>query len=76
MPLSVYGGIFFMLMGLAFARVGRTPMMRDSWYALRRAYCKPPVGHSSVSITLDIYSHVLPDMQQDAAAAIAAALGW
>lgn len=25
------------------------------------------LGHASVSITLDIYSHVLPDMQQDAA---------
>ena len=34
------------------------------------------LGHSSVSITLDIYSHVLPDMQQDAAAAMAVALGW
>lgn len=34
------------------------------------------LGHATVSITLDIYSHVLPDMQQDAAAAIAAALGW
>jgi integrase len=34
------------------------------------------LGHSSVSITLDVYSHVLPDMQLDAAAAIAVALGW
>jgi integrase len=34
------------------------------------------LGHSSVGITLDIYSHVLPDMQQDAAAAMALALGW
>ncbi len=25
------------------------------------------LGHASVSITLDIYAHVLPDMQQDAA---------
>ncbi len=32
------------------------------------------LGHSTVAITLDIYSHVLPDMQQDAAAAIAAML--
>lgn len=30
--------------------------------------------HSTVAITLDIYSHVLPDMQEDAAAAIAAIL--
>ena len=34
------------------------------------------LGHSSVGITLDIYSHVLPDMQHDAAAAMAVALGW
>jgi integrase len=26
------------------------------------------LGHASVAITLDIYSHVIPDMQQDAAA--------
>jgi hypothetical protein len=32
------------------------------------------LGHASVSITLDIYSHVLPDMQQDAAATIAGLL--
>jgi integrase len=25
------------------------------------------LGHASVSITLDLYSHVIPDMQQDAA---------
>jgi integrase len=30
------------------------------------------LGHSSVSITLDIYSHVLPSMQRDAAEAVAA----
>jgi len=28
------------------------------------------LGHSSVSITLDIYSHVTPDMQQQAADAM------
>jgi integrase len=28
------------------------------------------LGHSSVAITLDLYSHVLPDMQRDAAAAM------
>ncbi|HEV8190134.1 MAG TPA: tyrosine-type recombinase/integrase [Ktedonobacterales bacterium] len=27
------------------------------------------LGHASVSITSDIYSHVIPDMQQDAATA-------
>ena len=30
---------------------------------------------SSVAITLDVYSHVLPDMQQDAAATMATVLG-
>ena len=28
------------------------------------------LGHASVSITLDVYSDVIPDMQQDAAAAM------
>jgi integrase len=32
------------------------------------------LGHSSVAITLDIYSHVLPHMQHDAAAMMAQAL--
>ena len=28
------------------------------------------LGHASISITLDLYSHALPDIQQEAAAAI------
>jgi integrase len=32
------------------------------------------LGHSTVGITMDTYSHVLPTMQRDAAAAIDAAL--
>jgi integrase len=32
------------------------------------------LGHSTVAITLDIYSHVVPDMQQDAAAVMGAML--
>jgi len=28
------------------------------------------LGHSTISITLDTYSHVLPTMQQDAAATL------
>lgn len=33
------------------------------------------LGHATVAITLDIYSHVLPDMQQDAAAVLDEVLG-
>ena len=33
------------------------------------------LGHASIGITLDIYSHVLPDMQAQAAAEMDAALG-
>lgn len=29
------------------------------------------LGHSTIAITLDIYSHVLPDMQQDAVSVMA-----
>jgi integrase len=32
------------------------------------------LGHSSVGITLDLYSHVLPGMQEDAAAKVDAAI--
>jgi integrase len=32
------------------------------------------LGHSSIQITLDTYSHVLPDMQQGAADAFGAAV--
>ena len=32
------------------------------------------LGHSKVSITLDLYSHVIPGMQEDAAATVDAAL--
>jgi integrase len=33
------------------------------------------LGHASIAITLDIYSHVLPDMQAQAAVEMEAALG-
>jgi integrase len=33
------------------------------------------LGHASITITLNIYSHVLPDMQDSAADAMEAALG-
>ena len=32
------------------------------------------LGHSTVGITLDIYSHVMPDMQEDAVRKVDAAL--
>ena len=32
------------------------------------------LGHSKVSMTLEVYAHVLPDMQQDAAVAMGALL--
>jgi integrase len=28
------------------------------------------LGHTTIGITLDLYSHVLPDMQREAAAAM------
>ena len=33
------------------------------------------LGHASVSITLDVYSHLMPDMQEKAARALEEALG-
>ena len=33
------------------------------------------LGHASIAITLDLYSHVAPGMQQDAAAAVARLVG-
>jgi site-specific recombinase XerD len=32
------------------------------------------LGHSKISITLDLYSHVLPNMQEDTVAKVDAAL--
>jgi integrase len=33
-------------------------------------------GHASIAITLDLYSHVAPGMQQDAAATVARLVGF
>jgi len=33
------------------------------------------LGHATIAITLDTYSHVLPDMQEKAARAMEEALG-
>jgi integrase len=32
------------------------------------------LGHASVAMTMEVYAHVLPDMQQDAAATLDALL--
>ena len=32
------------------------------------------LGHAKVSMTMEVYAHVLPDMQQDAAAKLGALL--
>ncbi|GAC1312029.1 MAG: hypothetical protein NVSMB27_48460 [Ktedonobacteraceae bacterium] len=33
------------------------------------------LGHSNISMTMDVYSHVLPSMQQDAISRLNSALG-
>jgi integrase len=33
------------------------------------------LGHSNISMTMDVYSHVLPGMQQDAVSRLNAVLG-
>ena len=33
------------------------------------------LGHSSIAITMDIYSHLMPNMQGEAAASVDGALG-
>ena len=43
--------------------------------AWRQRYEEEMLGHASISITLDLYSHVLPDMQHDATSAMTAILG-
>jgi integrase len=50
--------------------------LRHTWASLAlQAGVSPKVvserlGHASVSFTLDVYSHVLPGMQEDAAAKV------
>lgn len=70
------------------AAVAKTPLPRVTFHGLRhthatillRAGIHPKVvserlGHSTIGITLDVYSHVLPGMQEGAAKAIDIALG-
>src|SRR5213078_4403692 len=69
------------------ALIARTGMPRVRFHDLRHAHAThllssgvhPKVaserlGHSKIGITLDLYSHVLPGMQEDAATRIDAAL--
>jgi integrase len=67
--------------------IAKTPLARLRFHDLRHAHAThllahgvhPKVaserlGHSEVGITLDLYSHVIPGMQEDAAATVDAAL--
>ena len=67
--------------------IAKTPLARLRFHDLRHAHAThllangvhPKVaserlGHSKVGITLDLYSHVIPGMQEDAVATVDAAL--
>src|SRR5512133_136433 len=55
--------------------------LRHTWASLALSAGVSPkivserLGHASVSFTLDVYSHVLPGLQEDAAAKVAALVG-
>ena len=52
-----------------------TPVRRCSWrLACRRKSCRSGSGTRKIGTTLDIYAHVLPSMQRDAARQLAALL--
>jgi integrase len=57
-----------------------TKLPRIRFHDLRHTHAVRPkirqraLGHSKVAITLDLYSHVIPGMQEDAAAMVDAAL--
>jgi integrase len=66
-------------------RVARLPVPRIRFHDLRHSHAtlllargthpkvvQERLGHSSIQITLDVYSHIAPGMQQDAAALIGA----
>jgi integrase len=68
-------------------KIGKTRLARLRFHDLRHAHAThllangvhPKVaserlGHSKVGITLDLYSHVIPGMQEDAAATVDRAL--
>ena len=67
--------------------IARTPLARLRFHDLRHAHAthmlangvhpkiaSERLGHSKIGITLDLYSHVIPGMQADAAATVDAAL--
>jgi integrase len=67
--------------------VAKTALPRIRFHDLRHAHAthlltsgvrskiaSERLGHSKVGITLDLYSHVMPGMQEDAAAKVDAAL--
>jgi integrase len=67
--------------------IAKTPLARLRFHDLRHAHAthllatgvhpkiaSERLGHSKVGITLDLYSHVIPGMQADAAATVDAAL--
>jgi integrase len=67
--------------------IGRTALPRIRFHDLRHAHAthmlkagvhpkiaSERLGHSKIGITLDLYSHVLPNMQTDAAAIVDDAL--
>jgi integrase len=55
--------------------------LRHTWASLALAAGVNPkivserLGHATVGFTLDVYSHVLPGLQEDAAAKVAALVG-
>jgi integrase len=49
-------------------------LMRRTCWRLYPKVASERLGHSKVGITLDLYSHILPGMQEDAAAKVDAAL--
>ena len=67
--------------------IAKTPLARLRFHDLRHAHAthllangvhpkaaSERLGHSKVGITLDLYSHVIPGMQEDAVATVDAAL--
>ena len=67
--------------------IGKTGLPRLTYHALRHSHAtalwasgihpkiaSERLGHSKIGITLDLYSHVMPGMQEDAVAKLDAAL--